>query len=204
MEDDLKIAEEADDIQSIEDIDRLLNAGATPSKPAKLPNISKMPTGKIVEAILDASGSGMTADERKKVVEITDDEAMAAFLDANLGTEPVVNELKARSLFGTYMMQRMDHKAIGFATRYYNIRSTQECIDFAMRLATKEGATDDSKVNAAKLWLTGNRELSVMLKRYVDMAQEMAPPDRPPTGQNAAPDIFVENAQILVQRTPSG
>ena len=210
MEDDLVIPEEPviseQAEQTADEIDRMLNAaGKEPErKSPKLPSLAKMSTGAIVAGILDEAGVGMTDEERKKVAEISDEEAMAAFLEANLGTEPIVNEMKARSLFGQFMLQKMDIPAIGFATRFYNIRSTQECIEFAKGLCVKEGATIEDQVNAGKLWLTANREFSVMLKRFVDMASEVAPQGKPPVGKNQAPDIFVENAQILLQRPPSG
>lgn len=202
MENDTETVESA---ETAEEIDRILRGEVQLVKPrgTDLPKIKRIPTGKIVEAILDEAGVEMADQEREAISKITDEEAMKAFLEANLGTQPVVDEMKARSLFGKYLMQTMDHKAIGFATRYYNIRSTQECIEFARNLVNTPGATVEEKTNAGKLWLTANREFSVMLKRFVDMAQEMAPDNKPPKGVNSAPDIFAENAVVLVQQPSS-
>lgn len=191
-----------DDNDKIEDIDALL-AGEEPAKPPKTPKLSKLPAGQMVAAIMDAAGVPMTAEERQEIVEISDDEAMKAFLEANLGKESFVGELKARSLFGSYMMKKMNHKAIGFAARYLNIASTQKCIEFAEGLVKKDGATIEEQTNAGKLWLVANREMSVMLKRYDDLAQQYAPDDKPVPSKNSGPNIFVENGQILVQSQPS-
>lgn len=189
------------EIESVEDIDRILNGD---DKPQPLMNLSKMPVGDVVAGVLEGIGVEMTPEERKQIEGVSDDEAMQAFFDANLGNEPFIGELKARSLFGSYMMRKMNHRAIGFATRYMNIRSTQMCIEFAMKLATKEGATDEDKVNAGKLWLLANRELSVMLKRYDDIAQQLAPDGKKPKGKNKAPDIFISDSNVVVAPQPSG
>lgn len=185
---------------TIEDIESLLTAS---DPPPKLQKLSKMPAGQMVTTMMDAAGVEMTEAERQEIAIISDDEAMAAFLEANLGTEPFIGEMKARGLFGSYMMKKMNHKAIGFAARYMNMASIQKCREFAKSLAMKDGATDEDRINATKIWLLTCREESVLLKRYCDMAQELAPEQTLPKGKNQAPDIFVENANILVQGQPS-
>lgn len=185
--------------ESIEDIDRLLA-----SEPeTKAVNLSKMPPGPMVAAVMDAAGVEMTEEERASLEMISDEEAMKAFLDANLGSEPFINEYKARSLFGSYMMRKIDVKSVGFATRLMNVRSTQQLIEFAIGLAKREGATIEEATNAGKLWLLGNRELSVMLKRFDDLAQQLAPDTTPPKGRNKAPDIFISDSNVVVGQ-PSG
>lgn len=185
--------------ENIEDIDKLL--ASEPETKAK--SLTKMPPGEMVTTIMDAAGVEMTPEERASLETITDDEAMQAFLDANLGKESFIGEYKARSLFGSYMMRKIDVKSVGFATRLMNVRSTQQLIEFAIGLTTAEGATIEDKVNAGKLWLLGNRELSVMLKRFDDLGQQLAPDKTPPKGRNKAPDIFITDSNVVVGQPSS-
>lgn len=187
---------------TLEDIDKLFASEPAVEPKIKGQKLSKMPPGQMVTTIMDAAGVEMTPEERASLEVITDDEAMKAFLDANLGKEPYIDEYKARSLFGSYMMRKIDVKSVGFATRLMNVRSTQQLIEFAIDLTRKPGATIEEQTNAAKLWLLGNRELSVMLKRFEELGQELAPNATPPKGKNKAPDILITDSQVILG-TPS-
>lgn len=67
----------------------------------------RLTAGEGVTELLEASGMELASEEKAKLLEITEDKAMAAFLEANLGDGMNPNELKARSIFSSWMFKQI-------------------------------------------------------------------------------------------------
>lgn len=173
---------------------------APPAEAPKTPNV--LPSGREILARLQADGTDLTEEDQKKLMEISDDEAMSKFLAANLGDTINPDEMEANSVFSSWMMDKINIPPMLLTLQFDNVGQCGRAIEFCYKELAKDGAnalTPEQRNNVLKTMVDAIKQRGYMVKAALQMAQLSKPTKTTKRGKNLPPDTLTKPASVVVQ-----
>ena len=182
------------------DVPKLPSVPAPPAEAPKTPNV--LPSGREILARLQADGTDLPEEDQKKLMEISDDEAMSKFLAANLGDTINPDEMEANSVFSSWMMDKLNIPPMLLTLQFDNVGQCGRAIEFCYKELAKtgaEGLTPEQRNNVLKTMVEAIKLRGYMVKAALQMAQLTKPTKPAKRGKNLPPDTLTKPASVVVQ-----
>lgn len=158
-----------------------------------------LPNGRQILARIEASGGSLPPEDAEAVLEISDDEAMAKFLAANVGDTVNPEEMEANSVFSGWLMNRINIPPMLLTVQFDNLGQCTRAINFCYDELARERMTAEERNNVLRTLVEAIRQKGLLVKNVLQMAQAIKPPKRKSGPRNQPPDTLRKPSQVVVQ-----
>ena len=134
----------------------------------------------------------------KPEVKVTDEDADAAIKSLNLAEKFSVERRKAEEVFGKYHAQQGIAAPL-LTTTFHSIRSLEECQQFAMSEAKKDGLEPKDRAALLNVLVIATKALPELVKKAQELESKLKKTVKPASGRNAPPMFPSAGQQIVVQ-----
>lgn len=162
-------------------------------------NESLLPSGKEILKRVKAAGKKLPEDQERDVLAIGDDEAMSAFLAANLGDTMNPDEMTANSVFSGWLCNKLNVPPMLLTIQLDNIMKADKAIESCNKALEDDKLTPEQRTMNLRSLIEAIRLKGVMVKNASALALLAKPPAEKAAPRNAPPDTLSKAPNVVVQ-----
>jgi hypothetical protein len=135
--------------------------------------------------------------EGKPEPDITEEQALAALKELDVGQKLSVTRAKAEAVFGKYLSVGGISAPL-LTTAFTSVRVIEDCATYAMEEAKKDGALPEDKARFLQVVVMATKALPQLIEQMQELERKIRKPAKPKDGKNAPPVFVPQPSQVVV------